>query len=340
VIVAPERSARPNDFPVERRRAVGGFCAFCAGHEDRTPPETYALREAGSAPNGPGWRVRVVPNRFPALSHEDGLHLSGDALARRMDGFGVHDVIIETPRHALSMSELTPEEVREVFLTYRARLADLATDERLAYAMIFKNVGAPAGASLEHCHSQLVALPAVPVTIREELHGARRYRQAEGRCVYCAVVERERRLKERLVHEGEAFAVVCPYASRFPFETWVLPRAHVSDFRRQPEASLAELGEILGELLRRLDVALDCPAYNYIMNTAPFRADAGTPPAEVMAESYHWHLEVIPRVTRVAGFEWGTGFYINPVAPEVAAASLAWDGRRSEEANHDEDTGR
>jgi UDPglucose--hexose-1-phosphate uridylyltransferase len=322
VIIAPERCARPSDFPVEPRVSLGGFCPFCEGNESRTPPEVDAVRPEGAPSDGPGWQVRVVPNRFPALTADMALASGGDALGETMSGFGIHEVIIECPEHILSMADMPSQAIRDVFAAYGRRLAMLRQDKRLAYAMIFKNVGAAAGASLEHCHSQLIALPAVPRNVRDELHGARRYMEKEGECVFCAIMARERGLGERIVHEGEHYCVIAPYASRFPFETWILPKNHCPAFELQPQADLNELGSIVGKVLRGLDKALDCPAYNYIMHTEPFRSDAGTPSAEVMAKAYHWHIEIIPRVTRLAGFEWGTGFYINPVAPEVAAACL------------------
>ena len=314
MIIAPERAARPTDFPVERRKAAGGFCPFCEGHEKRTPSEIAAFRSAGSAADGPGWSVRVVPNRFPALSKGERLREKGDVLFPAMSGFGCHEVIIESPRHFLSTSEMAPEAVAEVLRMYHLRILALREVAGLAYAMIFKNVGAAAGATLEHCHSQLIATPAVPRIVAAELRGAEEYFQAAGRCVFCALLERERAEGARMIRENEDFAAFAPYASRFPFEVWILPRKHTAFFGEQEIGSLPGLANILCEILAGLDIALDSPAYNYIIHTVPFSGESEA--------CYHWHLEVIPRVTRVAGFEWGSGFHINPVPPERAAEML------------------
>jgi len=314
VIVAPERASRPTDFPVERRKPVGGFCPFCEGHEERTPPEIAAFRAEGSAADGPGWRVRALPNRFPALRSDVELVEDGDGLFRRMNGFGRHEVIVESPRHVLSMSEMSPADVGEVFRMYRLRMLALREEPGLAYGMIFKNVGAAAGATLEHSHSQLVAMPAVPRIVGGEIRGAERFFEAEGRCVFCALLEEEVRAGARMILEGEHFAALAPYAARFPFETWILPLRHCGRFEEMEPEALGDLAAVLWRIFTGLDIALDSPAYNYIIHTVPFASRA--------ERAYHWHIEVIPRVTRIAGFEWGTGFHINPVAPEKAAETL------------------
>ncbi len=315
VIVAPERAARPTDFPVVRRQRKGGFCPFCEGNESRTPPEITAIRAKGSLPNQPGWRTRVVPNRFPALQMTAKTSVDMDGvLGRRMVGFGTHEVIVECPEHLSSTSEMTPAAVRDVLLTYQQRLLALRCDSRLAYAVIFKNVGAAAGASLEHSHSQLVATPVVPRVMREELAGATRFAEDKGDCVFCSMIVGESTSGERLVHMTKSFVTIAPYASRFPFETWILPRQHCASYEEQPPETFGELASAMCKLIREMDIALDSPAYNYIIHTAPF--------ADKSATAYHWHIEVIPRTTRIAGFEWGTGFCINPVPPERAAQLL------------------
>lgn len=314
VIFAPERAARPTDFPVERRQSVGGFCPFCEGNEDKTPPEIAATREANTRADNPGWRVRVVPNRFPALRSKGTPAQNGDELCRSMNGLGEHEVIIESPKHIISLCEMSVGTVREVFLIYRQRMLSLKADRRLACVVLFKNVGAAAGASLEHSHSQLIATPVVPRNIRGEIQGARRFLKKHGRCVFCGMIEQNLASGERLVAEGEHFVAVAPFASRVPFETWVLPKAHMARFEEQAADTLGDLAQVVRSVLLRLDAALDCPAYNYIIHTAPF--------GHREEESYHWHIEIIPRVTRIAGFEWGTGLHINPVLPESATAFL------------------
>ncbi len=314
VIIAPERAARPNDFPVERRRMAGGFCPFCEGHEDKTPVEVMALRQPGSAPNRPGWQVRVVPNRFPALQPEAGLLTSGAGLCRQMNGFGVHEVIIDTPKHVLSVCEIPPEEVQAALAAYRDRLLVLGQDRRIAYGMLFKNVGVSAGATIEHSHTQLIGLPVTPVAVQVELDNARRFKRQRGLCLFCAMIEEELAAGARIAAATEHFVAITPYAARFPFETWILPRRHEARFERRSPESDADLARILCSILGRMDTALGRPAYNYLVHTAPFRKKVDA--------HYHWHLEIIPSVTRAAGFEWGTGIYINPVSPESAAAFL------------------
>jgi UDPglucose--hexose-1-phosphate uridylyltransferase len=315
VIIAQERAKRPHDFKSEApARGEGEVCPFCQGQEDNTPPEILAYRDFGSRANGPGWRIRVVPNRFPALKVEGSLSKRGDGIYDVMEGIGAHEVIIETPRHCTSMAQLSPDDIREVLWVYRDRLLDLKRDSRLVHGMLFKNVGIAAGASLEHTHSQLIVTPIVPVTVWEEMTGSLEFFNYRGRCIYCDMIRQELSVDKRIVHDSTHFAAFCPFASRFPFETWILPKNHSSHFENIPKPSLDDLGRTLHQVLNKLELALDTPAYNYIIHTAPF--DHGELP------HYHWHIEVIPRLTRVAGFEWGSGFYINPVPPESAAAFL------------------
>ena len=325
VIVAPERAARPTDFPVERRTSSGGFCLFCEGNEDKTPPEVDSLRNGGSEPDGPGWRVRVVPNKFPALRSDAGLAKRGDGLFASMNGLGVHEVIVDTPLHVACLSELGPPAVEDVLSIYARRMREVKRNRHLACAMLFKNVGVAAGASLEHSHSQMIAMPVAPPAICAEMEGARRFLEAHGECVFCRMIEWERDRGERMIAENAHFTAFAPFASRFPFETWILPRQHRACFEEHPADTLGDLADLMYTVLSMLEVVLDRPAYNYIVHTAPFESGAAT--------SYHWHIEIMPRMTRVAGFEWGTGLYINPVAPESAAAALQEPrraGRRAE----------
>ena len=315
VIIAQERAKRPHDFPGDTQGHSGAAgCPFCEGNERETPPEIVAYRDRGSAPNGPGWRVRVVPNRFPALKIEGKLDKRGEGIYDRMAGIGAHEVIIESPRHHISMAELSEEAVRETLWIYRDRLVDLKKDPRLVHGMIFKNVGAAAGASLAHTHSQLIVTPIVPVNVWEEMTGALEFYNYRGRCIYCDMIDQETSTESRVVLDTPHFTAFCPYASRFPFETWVVPKVHSSHYENIPKSALDDLGSALKGVLVKLENALSRPAYNYIIHTAPF--DHQEQP------HYHWHMEIIPRLTKVAGFEWGTGFYINPVPPEDAAKYL------------------
>jgi UDPglucose--hexose-1-phosphate uridylyltransferase len=313
VIVASERSKRP--VPPKSEPLPGGPCPFCAGNEQDTPHEILAYRDRSSRSDEAGWRVRVVPNKYPALLIEGDLQKRGDGIYDRMNGVGAHEVILECPQHEVSMANLTEENIREVLWVYRDRLVDLKKDPRLVYGMVFKNVGPAAGASLEHSHSQLIVTPIVPVNVWEEMNGALEFYNYRGRCIFCDIVHQEVGTDRRVVLDTPNFLTFCPYASRFPFEMWIIPKHHNSHYENIQKNEVDELGTVLKTILLKLETALDKPSYNYIVHTSPFDTQ--------LLQHYHWHIEVIPRLTRVAGFEWGSGFYINPVPPEQAAKMLA-----------------
>lgn len=314
VIIATDRPRRPSDFSREPVVIKGSpNCPFCPGNEAKTPPEILAYRQTGG-PNEPGWTLRVVPNKFPVLRVEGDFNRQGEGVYDRMNGIGAHEVIIETPDHHLRLADLPEKRVEDVFWAFRDRILDLKKDRRLQYLLIFKNHGERAGASLEHSHSQLIALPVIPRRVQEELEGARRYLEFKDRCIYCDIVRQEADTGSRVVLETQAFLVICPFAARFPFELWILPRRHHSHFEEIDPAAMANLAWVLRVVLRKLDRALEQPAYNFIIHTAPVQ--------ETPKDYYHWHLELAPRLTRIAGFEWGTGFYINPTPPEESARFL------------------
>jgi UDPglucose--hexose-1-phosphate uridylyltransferase len=314
VIIAKNRAQRPQELDSALHTRAPGPCPFCEGNERATTPEVLAFREPGSAIDAAGWRVRVVPNKFPALTTEGGSEHRGEGLYQSLPGFGAHEVIIESPRHLVSTSELTHDGLCEVIAAYRDRLLALKADRRLVHAMVFKNAGAAAGASIEHVHSQLIALPVTPTAVQEELDAALAFHQQRRCCIFCDLVERERASGERMVLDLPGFVAICPFASRFPFETWIVPTAHQSHFESITHAAICELALALREAIRRIETALNRPAYNYVIHTAPFdTSDLG---------HYHWHIEVAPRLTKIAGFEWGAGYYINPAPPEEAAAFL------------------
>ena len=318
VIISTERSRRPTNFSPTAQQKSGGFCPFDPGNEDKTPPEVYAIRPAPGAPNSPGWRVRVVPNKFPALQIEGSLERRGEGLYDRMNGVGAHEVIIESPDHTVELADLPPEHIRDVLLAYRERIIDLSQDKRLRYVLIFKNHGAAAGATLEHTHSQLIATPVIPRFVQEELEGGRRYYDLKERCVFCDIIHQESDAENgrRVVSTTDGFVALEPFAPRFPFETWILPRRHDASFQSTPEPDVEylELATLLRDTLRGLNRALDRPPYNFVIHTAPV--------SDGDLEYYHWHLEIMPNLTRVAGFEMGSGFHINPTPPEDAAQFL------------------
>jgi UDPglucose--hexose-1-phosphate uridylyltransferase len=311
VIIATERARRPSDFMPEPARLKGPTgCVFCPGNEDKTPPEVLAFRPGGAGQ----WTLRVVPNKFPALQIEGDLAPEGEGIYDRMNGVGAHEVIIETPDHAANLGTLSIGAVSDVLYAYRERLLDLRKDPRFEYVLIFKNQGEAAGASLEHSHSQLIATPILPELVVEELEGATRYYRMRERCVWCDIVRQERRDGTRIVLEEGGFIALAPFAPRFPFETWVLPTAHRATFESVEPGEIDPLARLLRELVGRFNSVLREPPYNYALHTAPLR--------ETELDHFHWHLEFMPKLTKVAGFEWGTGFFINPTPPEAAARYL------------------
>ncbi len=315
MIISTERAKRPKDFKFapEEKHINPQECPFCPGNEGATPPEIYALRE-NSPPNSPGWTLRVIPNKFPALRIEGDLNRRGEGIYDKMNGIGAHEVIIETPDHKLDLADLNAEQFYNLVLTYKLRIADLKKDPRLRYVMIFKNFGVVAGASLEHSHSQLIATPVIPKRVIEEMDGAKRYFEYRDRCIFCDIIAQETKTTKRLVNENNTFIAVCPFAPRFPFEIWIIPRNHISNFEDTPDNELKDLANILKDCLIRLKKALNIPPYNFVIHTTPITLKG--------IEFYHYHIEIIPVLTRIAGFEWGTGFYINPTAPEESAAYL------------------
>jgi UDPglucose--hexose-1-phosphate uridylyltransferase len=314
VIIATDRGKRPSDFVKETVRIRGGFCPFCYGNEDKTPPEILAYRTDGGPRNSPGWRLRVVPNKFPALGIEGDLNRQGDGLFDKMNGVGAHEVIIETPDHNATLATIGEQEIEDVFWAFRDRMLDLKKDKRFRYILIFKNHGEAAGASLEHAHSQLIALPIVPKLVREEIEGSKAHFSFKERCVYCDIIRQELNSGVRVIDENQDFVIIAPYAPRFPFETWILPKTHGSCFEDAQKREYQNLSKILKTMLLKMDRVLDLPAYNLVVHTSPL--------TEAINDFYHWHIELMPKLSKVAGFEWGTGFYINPVTPEDSAKFL------------------
>ena len=319
VIIATDRAKRPTDFVREPVKQKGGFCPFCPGNESKTPPEVLGYRSSTiggpEAPRDtPGWRVRVVPNKFPALGIEGNLDRAPEGMYDKMNGVGAHEVIIETPEHDKTLATLPIKRVEDVIWAFHDRMVDLKKDKRFKYILLFKNHGEPAGASLEHPHSQLIALPIIPKQAIEELEGAKQYYQYKERCIFCDVIRQELEHGGRIVAENTGFLTVAPFAPRFPFETWILPKVHDSHFDNASSQVYESFARAVQTLIAKADRVLENPSYNFVIHTAPVQ--------DAPSDSYHWHMEFMPKLTKVAGFEWGTGFYINPTPPEEAARFL------------------
>ncbi len=314
VIIATERGKRPHDFVIEEEVVKGGFCPFCPGNEHTTPPEIFAIREPGTEPNSPGWHLRVVNNKFPALVLQGEPDRQGEGMFDKMHGIGTHEVIIENPDHKVTLASISTDGFVDVLTAYRERISTLAQDPRFRYVLVFKNQGRAAGASLEHSHSQLIGLPIVPELVMEELNGSKFYYNWKERCVFCDMIRQELQQRKRIVLENPEFVAICPFAPRSPFEVWILPKTHFSSFVDLKEESFPHLAQIFSETLQRLEKSLGKAPYNFILHTAPIR--------EPEIPYYHWHFEIMPKLTLMAGFEWGSGFFINPTPPEDAAQYL------------------
>ena len=313
-IIATERALRPQDFMGPAEPPSAKTSPFAAGNERLTPPEIFALRPDGSAPNGPGWTARVVPNKYPALRIEGALEPRPEGIYDHMNGVGAHEVIIESPDPDFTLQSLAPGHLVDVLRIYRDRMRDLQKDQRFKFSLLFRNYGAAAGASIAHGHSQLIALPIVPHTVQELLDGAQRYHAFRGRNVFDDIIRQEVSDGRRLIMDTGDFLLLAPYASRQPFEMWIVPRKQASRFESVDDGDLTGLAKVLRAALSKLEVGLGNPAYNLMIQSAPYGHDA--------SPWYRWHIQIMPKLTKVAGFEWGTGFYINSTAPEEAAAFL------------------
>jgi UDPglucose--hexose-1-phosphate uridylyltransferase len=324
VIISTERAKRPTDFIAaapEEEKGDDGLCPFCPGNESMTPPEILSYREPGSPPNGTGWHIRVTANKFPALRIEGDLDRQGLGMFDKMNGVGAHEVVIESPRHDVRLEELEREQVVMVLRAYRDRIEDLEKDPRFRYVLVFKNHGRRAGASLAHPHSQIIATPIIPKDVKEKLDGAKSFYDFKERCIYCDMIRQEQEMGERVVIESGHFLAFCPFAPRFPFETWIMPKRHDCAYTEIEPDELDDLAAVLKDALLRIGRSLNNPPYNFILHTAPNRVPRKGH-WHTLGQDFHWHIEVMPRLTRVAGFEWGSGFYINPTPPEEAARFL------------------
>jgi UDPglucose--hexose-1-phosphate uridylyltransferase len=324
IIISTERQLRPTDFreiKEDSEEDNNKFCPFDEGNEDKTPPEIYAVRNPQTLPNTPGWDVRVVSNKYPALRIEGPLGKKGIGPFDSMNGIGAHEIVIETPSHKDQMEDYPAEHLVKVISTYQERSLDLKKDSRFKYAVIFKNFGKEAGASLHHSHSQIIATPVTPKRVKEELAGSREYYEYKERCIFCDIIDTETEKQERIITTNQDFIAIAPFASMTPFEIWILPLNHNPDFDKMNDKERKNFADILRLVLKKLSIALKKPPYNFAFHSSPNRF---LRPGywQTIDKDYHWHLEIIPRVTNLGGFEWGTGFYINPTMPEDAAKFL------------------
>jgi UDPglucose--hexose-1-phosphate uridylyltransferase len=315
VIIAGERAQRPQPAPERAPTTEIGVCPFCAGNESKTPPAVLVLA-GDNAPtsDNAGWSVRIVPNKYPALiDYGRPAPPSGD-LYQSTNATGVHEVIIECPNHLTDIAVLSESDIEQILHAYRERMLYMRRDPRWRYALIYKNQGSAAGATLLHSHSQITALPMVPKEALEEFEAAKKHYLSTGRCIYCKILQRERETNARMIAENEEFVVFCPFASRVAGEAWILPKRHESSFDAGAKVDLNALARSLRDLLRRLALRFHQPDFNYFIHSNPLQ--------EAENPYYHWHLEILPKLQHAAGFEWGSGLYMNSLTPEDAARLL------------------
>jgi UDPglucose--hexose-1-phosphate uridylyltransferase len=328
VIIATERAARPSDLADTTKYNHVKVCPFCEGHETSTPPEIWAYRDPKTAPNTPGWKVRVVSNKYPALKIEAEGKRMGVGYYDMIEGTGAHEVIIETPQHDVSLADLPPVHVKWVLLAYREMIKDLYRDSRFRYALVFKNHGKRAGASLAHPHSQLITTPIVPRNVSMKLEVSKKHYETKERCLICDLIQQEISTGSRIISQDNGFVAFAPYASRFPFEVFIAPIEHNHSYADISDDALERLSHLLKDILSRLKKVLSDPPYNFVLNTSPNTEAKPRLPDQwaTLKYDYHWHIDIIPRLVRIAGFEWGSGFYINPSVPEEAAKYLKEEG--------------
>ncbi len=315
VIVHTDDSWEPDKYPKEEQKQWHkATCPFCPGREHFTPKEVDAVRFNGSQANSSDWKVRVVPNKFPALKIEGeiGKHLQG--IYDASNGVGAHEVLIETPFHEKNMADYSTDELVYVIQKYQSRVVDLTGDKRFKYIIIFKNYGTAAGASIEHAHSQIIALPMIPKYVLQEIEGAKRYYTKHNRCVFCDIVKQEYENNLRIIADNENFVSFSPFVPRYPFENWIFPKKHTSDFASINPGEQKSLAAVLKETLLRLKTCLSDPSFNFFFHISPINSKE--------VESFHWHIEIIPKLTHMSGFEWGTGFYVVHTEPSIAARYL------------------
>lgn len=320
-VIATDRSRKPEDFLVRRLETKDkeiSFCPFCIGHEEHTGPEIFSIRD------GENWSTRVVPNKYPAFRIEGEMKRKGHGIYDTVNAVGAHEVVIETPDHNVTPENYTDQILVDTFTTFKERIIDLKKDTRFRYIMPFKNYGLFAGANLEHSHSQIIALPVTPNIVKTKLASALEHYQNKERCIFCDIIDQENDENRRIVYENQDFIAFTPYASALPFEVNIFPKRHSHCFTKSDDGEIISLADIVKEIFHKLYKCLENPPFNMVIHTAPPVVKRPSQPAYWMSieQDFHWHIEITPRLSGIAGFESGTGFYINPVEPEAAAEFL------------------
>lgn len=308
------KSLPPSEYQV-LENITESDCLLCPGKEGETPAEITSIKEDGR------WLVRVIPHFNPIFQIEGDLGRRGVGMYDRMNNIGANEIVIETPEHERSPEDIGIDQINRVLNVYRDRLADLEKDARLRYVFIYKNRGRAAGAIFSHPHSQVVATPIIPKRIKEELDGAKQYYAYKERCIFCDMMREEMRMEDRVIYETRDFIAFSPFAPKFPFEFWILPKRHSCAYQDIISSEIEDLSLMMITMIQKLKKVLNNPPYNLVIHTAPNRIPRKDH-WHTLGEDFHWHIEVMPRLIRMSGFEWGSGFYILSTSPEEGAKYL------------------
>lgn len=320
-IVVLKNPKAPSEYSTAPASGEESSCILCKGREKETPAEIMSVpRHSPGAPSG-SWWTRVIPHFDPIFKVEGDLGRKGEGMYDKMNGIGANEIIIESPYHSKRPEDIGTDQMRRVIMTYQERMADLEKDPRLRYTLIYKNSGNEAGEVFSHPISHLASTPVIPKRVKEELDGSKQYFAYKERCVFCDISNEELRIGSRVIMENRGFLAFCPYASKFPFESWIIPKKHSCAFQDISSDEMDDLAMILSSVLRKLRKSFDNLSFNYFIHSAPNRIPRKDH-WHTLGEDYHWHLEIIPRLFRTSGFEWGSGFYILPTSPEYASKYL------------------
>ncbi len=315
-------SKAPSEYDLPgRNREVEGSCILCPGRESETPSEIVSVRKPGTSIDTTGWWTRAIPSFKPLFQIEGDLGRRGIGIYDKMNSIGANEILIESPDHNIRPEDMGLEQMKRVMTLYKYRLVDLEKDSRLRYILIYKNSGKDVGEIFPHPVSYLMATPVIPKKVKDELDGAKQYYNYKERCIFCDIIREELRVGERIILETKSFVAFCPYAAKFPFESWIIPKRHNCAFQEITSEEIEDMGLMLMSMLKKLRRIFNEPPFNYFLHTAPNmipRRDHW----HTLGEDFHWHIEIIPRLVRMSGFEWGSGFYILSTSPENAARYL------------------